>query len=72
LERKEAVALLKELITGDLAQPFLVSLNENKRGKFDLVVKDDCNIQAIRRFALGKNFHVEVDEEKGYCFIHKP
>ena len=50
LEHKEAVALLREMIECNVAQPFLVSLNENRYDEFYLVMKDDCNIQALKLF----------------------
>jgi hypothetical protein len=68
LERKEAVALLKELVDSNLAQPSIVSIDKNKRGRFNLVIKANC--QMIRQFIAEKK--LAIKEEKGYCIISKP
>ena len=54
LERKEATALLMELVKLNLALPSLVSLKNNKRGKFDLVLKGDCDLIALKHFIAKK------------------
>jgi hypothetical protein len=71
LDRKEAVALLRELMENNLAQPSLVSIEENQTGTF-LIMKDDGNSQELRQFVAGKNLTVEVDKENGYFIIHEP
>jgi len=69
LERKEAVALLKELVDAGLEEPSFVVLKENKNGKFDLVIKDDYNLDRICAFIANKNLVVREDKAKGYCTI---
>jgi hypothetical protein len=72
LDRQEAVALLKELITLNLALPTVVFLQENKRGKFDLVIKADCNSPQLTKFIAEKNFVLSENKENSYCIISKP
>lgn len=71
MERKEAVALLKELVDSNLAQPSLIALKENKRGKFDLVIKGDYDTQVITKFLAKKNLALKEGKEEGYCIISK-
>ena len=72
LERSEAAALLKELIVLNLALPSLVDLKPNKHGKFALILKGDCDIQALRQFMAERKLAIEENKEKGYCIISKP
>ena len=72
LDRHEATALLKELIEAGLAEPSFVVLEENRHGKFDLVIKDDYNLDRIRTFVAKKNLNVKEDKAKGYCTIFRP
>jgi hypothetical protein len=70
LERHQAVALLKEIITHDLAQPTAVYVRENK-GKFELVMKDDCD-PALQNFIAERGLKWRVNKEMGVCIIFKP
>jgi hypothetical protein len=72
LERSEAVTLCKELIVLNLAVPYLVDLEPNKHGKFDLILKGDYDIQALRQFIAERKLAMEEDKEKGHCIISKP
>jgi hypothetical protein len=65
------VALLKELIDNNLARPSVVMLKKNKRGKFELHMKDECDTEAIREFVHKKKLEIKKDTEKGYCIIYK-
>ena len=71
MERSEAVALLKELIVLNLALPSLVDLEPNKHGKFNLILKGDYDIQALRRFITERKLAMEENKEKGYCIVSK-
>ncbi len=71
MERSEAVALLKELIVLNLALPSLVDLEPNKHEKFDLILKGDYYIQALRRFIAERKLTIEFNKEKGYCTVSK-
>ena len=72
MERREAVALLKELVSNNLAIPSLVALKENRRGKFELFLKCDCDLPLLRQFLAEKNLMLTEDKEKGSCVISKP
>jgi len=72
LERKEATATLKELLGNGFCLPSLVSLKENTRGKFDLILKGDCDSQALKQFIERKNLMVKEDAKKGYWIISSP
>jgi hypothetical protein len=70
LERDQAVALLKEIITHDLAQPTAVYVRENK-GKFELVMKDECR-SPLQNFISEKGLKWRVRKDLGVCIIYKP
>ena len=69
LNRAEAVALLKELISLNLIQPSLISVEKNASGGFSLIMKVDGDLQGMRQLIAEKNLAMEEDEEKGYCII---
>jgi hypothetical protein len=70
LERDQAVALLKEIITHDLAQPTAVYVRENQ-GKFELVMKDECR-PPLQKFIAEKGLKWRVNKDMGVCIIFKP
>ena len=70
MERQQAVALLKEIITLELAQPSAVYVRENK-GKFELVMKDNCRPH-LQNFIAEKGLKWRVNKEMGVCIIYKP
>ena len=72
MERREVVAIVKELVGSNIARFSLVFLKENKRGKFDLVVKGDFAPQTLKQFISENNLLLHEDTEKGYCVISKP
>ena len=69
MDRAEAVALLKELISLNLIQPSLISVEKNSSGGFSLIMKVDGDLQGIRQLIAEKNLAMEEDKEKGYCII---
>ena len=69
LERHQVVALLKEIVTHDLAQPTVVYVRENN-GKFELVMKDDCR-PPLQKFIVEKGLKWCVNKEMGFCIIYK-
>ena len=71
MQRREATALLKELISDGLVVPSLVALKESKPGKFDLLLNGDCDIKALTKFLAEKNLIVREDE-KGFWLISSP
>ena len=70
MERHQAIALLKEIITHDLAQPTAVYVRENK-GKFELIMKDDCNAP-LQNFIAEKGLKWRTRVDLGVCIIYKP
>ena len=71
MERGEAIAILRELIKNGLAQPSLVNLREKTPGQFELVLKDECDTQAITQFVSEKNLVLISDTKKSYVVICK-
>ena len=72
MERKEAVALLKEIVTNNLAQPSFASIEKNKRGTFSLIIKNEYDLQALKQFITEKNLALKENTEEGYFVIYKP
>jgi hypothetical protein len=72
LDRAEAVALVKELISLHLVQPSLISIEKNTRGAFSLIMKIDGDLQGIKHLIAEKNLAIEEDKEKGYFIIFEP
>jgi hypothetical protein len=70
LERQQAVALLKEMIAQDLAQPTAIYVRENK-GQFELVMKDECR-PPLQNFIAEKGLKWRLNKEMGVCIIYKP
>ena len=70
MEREQTVALLKEIITHDLAQPTAVYVREIE-GKFELVMKDDCS-PSLQNFIAEKGLKWRLNKEMGVCIIYKP
>ena len=71
MERKEAVALLRELVEKKTVQPSFVAIEENRNGTFNLIIQDDCSSQELRQLAAAKKLLVEANE-KGRWIIRKP
>lgn len=67
LERHQAIALLKEIITRNLAQPTAVYVRENK-GKFELVIKEYCELP-LQNFVAEKGLKWRVRKDLGVCII---
>ncbi len=70
MERQQAVALLKEIISLDLAQPTAVYVRKNK-GKFELIMKDDCG-PPLQNFIAEKGLKWRTRNDIGVCIIYKP
>jgi hypothetical protein len=69
LERHQAISLLKEIITDDLAQPTAVYIRETK-GKFELVIKEECR-SPLQNFIAEKGLKWRERKEMGVCIIYK-
>lgn len=72
MDRKEAVALISELIDRKLAVTSFVYLKQNSQGDFDLVVKGKYDGLVLRAFLADKECILREDKEKGTCTIYKP
>ena len=70
MERGQTVALLKEIITYDLAQPSAVYVRENS-GKFELVMKVECR-PPLQKFIAEKGLKLRIREDMGVCIVFKP
>lgn len=72
LNRQEALALLKELITQDLVDPGWVSVGERNLNDFQLQIKNAYELQKLEAFTRSHNLVIEVNKNEGYIFIYKP
>ena len=72
MERKEAIALLKQLAVANLVEPFMVALKKNNNGRFEIIMKVECDIQELKQFADKRNLMLKENTKKGYCIIFKP
>ncbi len=72
MERKEATAVLKEII--DLNPEFLsfITLIKKDGGKFDIIIKGNCHLPEIKSVIAEKKLKVEENMEEGYYTIFKP
>jgi hypothetical protein len=69
LERHQAIALLKEIITLDLVQPTAVYVREDC-GKYELVLKADCD-KPLQNFIAEKGLKWRLRTDMGVCIIYK-
>ncbi len=72
MDRKEAVALLKELSVECLVLPSLVLIEKRKADSYQLRIKGDYDRQLIVTFLNKKKFECEENLDKGYLCIFKP
>jgi hypothetical protein len=70
LDRVEAVALLKQMITLGLILPSFVSVEKNSNSGFSLVLKSEGDLLEVRAFLSGKNLMLFEDKEKGTFTIY--
>ena len=70
MERKEAVALLKELGTEHLIQPSLVLIEKRKPDRLQLQIKGNYDRPLIEAFLKNRGFSYE--ENQDYLIIFKP
>jgi hypothetical protein len=72
LERADAIKLLKEFVALNLASPSFVSVEKNGQGTFDLKMKANGNISAIRQMIAKKNLIIAENQTDGTCTISSP
>jgi hypothetical protein len=65
MKRAEAIALLKELGSGQLVEPSLVLIERKRPDFYQLIIKGNYNFQEIKTF-LGNKFLVE---ESKNCLV---
>jgi len=70
LERKEAVALLKELGAEHLIQPSSVLIRQNTPDNYQLRIKGDYDRPLLEAFLKSRGFSYE--ENQDYFVIFKP
>jgi hypothetical protein len=70
LDRVEAVALLKQMITLGLILPSFVSVEKNSNNGFNLVLKSEGDLLEVRAFLSNKNLVLFEDKEKGTFTIY--
>jgi hypothetical protein len=71
MERKEAVAILKEMVICDLVEFSWVALQEKKLGNFMLQIGSGYNREAVEAFVERNNLSFEEDANKRYLVICK-
>jgi hypothetical protein len=69
LERKEAIALLKELGRAHLLQPSWVLIEERTPNRYQLCVKGNYDLFGIENFL--KNHALEFEDARGFLCIFK-
>jgi hypothetical protein len=70
VQRREAVALLKELSDKGLVQPICVIVENRTPGKYQLKIRDSIDCKQIENFLKEKGLLCE--EKKDYLIIFKP
>ena len=69
MDRKEAVALLRELMNNGLIEPSWVSVGERHHQDYQLQLKCDYNKAEIEDYAKRKQLTIEEDAERKFLVI---
>ena len=69
MKREESVALLKELGTRKIVSPIVVSIERKLPDTYQLKIKGDYDLQAMKMFLKDK---FSVEENKDYIVISTP
>jgi hypothetical protein len=69
MKREESVALLKELGTRKIVSPIVVSIEHKLPDTYQLKIKGDYDLQAMKMFLKDK---FSVEENKDYIVISTP
>jgi hypothetical protein len=69
MQRKEVVALFTELVANGYVQPNLVSIEQRKPDKYQLIIRDYDISTEFELFL--KNKGLSYEENKGYLIIFK-
>lgn len=70
MDKRECVALLKELGAEHLVQPLMVLLEQRKPNNCQLKIKGDYDRKLIETFLMNKGFSFE--EYENFLIIFKP
>ena len=73
LNRIEAMAMLKELVAGNLVNPDYVNVvRRDDNSHYQIKIKCDYNKEEIEEHAKKHGLTIEEDKERKYFVIYKP
>ena len=73
LNRLEAMAMLKELVAGNLVNPDYVNIiRRENNSHYQIQIKCDYNKEEIEKHAKKHGLTIEEDKERKYLVIYKP
>jgi hypothetical protein len=72
LDRKEALALLKELVAQDLVDPSYINISKRIPNQYQIQIKCDYNRKELMAFAKKNNLTLAEDKEQKYSIIYRP
>ena len=70
LDRKEAVALVKELGDRELIRPIFVMIDRAEPDRFNVKMKGDCDWKEIELFLKGRGYTFQ--QKSDYLIISSP
>jgi hypothetical protein len=71
VNRAEAIAILKELISEDLVNPNYVNICSLEINNCQIQIRSNGNKQAIQKHASKHGLIIQEDKEKKYLIIYK-
>ena len=71
MDRKEAMAMLKELVDNDLVEPTYVHISLRIPEHYQIQIKCNYNRNEICEFAKKKQLTIKEDKEKKFLVIYK-
>ena len=73
MNRLEAMAMLKELVAGNLVNPDYVNIvRRDDNSHYQIQIKCDYNKEEIEKHAKKHGLTIEEDKERKYLVIYKP
>ena len=73
MNRLEAMAMLKELVAGNLVNPDYVNIiRKDDNSHYQIQIKCDYNKEEIEKHAKKHGLTIEEDKERKYLVIYKP
>ncbi len=70
MNRKQGIALLKEITERHLVEPSFASIEKNHQGSYNLIIRGDCKIQELKELLAEKNLTIEWDKDYFTIFEH--